>query len=137
MKFAIVLILIIATLLALDVVWLGMTLEPLYRPNMGGLLSAKPNLYAGAAFYVLYAFGLSYLIVLPAVSSDSVNRMDLTIRAGLFGLVAFATYDMTGLSVIRDWSLMLSVIDMSWGTFAAVTAANVAVMGLRLLGQIR
>lgn len=137
MKFAIVLILTIATLLALDVVWLGTTLEPLYRPNMGGLLSAKPNLYAGAAFYVLYAFGLSYLIVLPAVSSDSVNRIDLTIRAGLFGLVAFATYDMTGLSVIRDWSLMLSVIDMAWGTFAAVTAANVAVTGLRLLGQIR
>ena len=138
MKLALVFILVLAVLLGLDLVWLGTTLEPLYRPNMKDLLSPTPNLWAAAGFYIVYGFALSYLIILPAVSTEvKVNHRDLTVRAGLFGLAAFATYDLTGMSVIRDWPLMLSLIDMAWGTFAAAVAANLSVLGLRLLGQIR
>ncbi len=138
MKLVIVFALVLAILLGLDLIWLGTTLGTLYRPNMGNLLSPTPNLWAAAGFYVVYGFALSYLIILPAASTEGrVNRRDLTVRAGLFGLAAFATYDLTGLSVIRDWPLTLSLIDMAWGTFAAAVAANLSVVGLRLLGQIR
>ncbi len=138
MKLVIVFVLVLAILLGLDLIWLGTTLETLYRPDMTDLLSPMPNLWAAAGFYIVYSFALSYLIILPAISIETrVNHRDLTVRAGVFGLAAFATYDLTGMSVIRDWPLTLSLVDMAWGTFAAAVAANLSVVGLRLLGQIR
>jgi uncharacterized membrane protein len=60
----------------------------------------------------------------------------MSLRAGVLGLACYATYSLTGLSIIRDWPLNVSLIDMAWGTFAAVATANATVVGLRLLGQV-
>ena len=37
-------------------------------------------------------------------------------RGALFGFLAYATYDLTNLSTIRDWPWQVSAIDMVWGT---------------------
>ncbi len=138
MKLVIVYVLVLLALAAGDFVWLGLTTEMLYRPAMGELLRTSFNMPAAIGFYLLYGFGLSWLIVLPAVSGEArINLVDLSLRAALFGLVAFGTYDLTGLAVIRNWPQGLSFIDMAWGTVAAIIAANVAVLGLRVLGQVK
>ena len=128
----------LAALLALDFVWLSLTGETLYRPAMGALERLQPNLTAAAGFYLIYALGLTVLVVNPAVEAGGpVNFRELTWKAAVFGLAAFATYDLTGLAVIRGWPEALSYIDMGWGTFAAAVSANVTVLGLRLLGQVK
>jgi uncharacterized membrane protein len=33
-----------------------------------------------------------------------------------FGLITYATYDLTNLATIRDWPLFITVIDLIWGT---------------------
>lgn len=138
MRLALAFVFALLSLLACDFAWLGATLNGLYRPAMGSLMSDQVNFTAAAGFYGLYAFGLAWLIVLPAVASDaSVNRLSLTLRAGLLGLVAFGTYDLTGLSVIRGWPLTLSLIDMAWGAVTTAIAANISALGLKLLGQSR
>ena len=119
-------------LLLLDAAWLGTTVNILYRPSMAGLMRDDVNLAAGAGFYVIYAFALSAVVIHPAVFRDRVAWSGLVIKSALFGLAAFATYDLTGLAVIRGWSPLLSAIDMGWGTFAAVTASLATAMVLRL-----
>ncbi len=123
-----------AVLLALDAIWLGTTLDTLYKPNMPGMVRPDPNLYAAAGFYVIYALGLSYLVIKPHLSSGPVT---LTLKAAAYGLAAFATYDLTGLATLNNWSLKLSLIDMAWGTFAAIVAANATAFLLRAIGQTK
>jgi len=131
-------VIVLVALLALDFVWLTLTGETLYRPAMGDLEQLHPNLLPAAGFYLLYALGLSTLVVNPAIESGGpVNVRELTWKAAVFGLAAFATYDLTGMSVIRDWPAALSFIDMAWGTFAAAVSANLTVLVLRLLGQVK
>jgi uncharacterized membrane protein len=131
-------VIVLIALLALDFVWLTLTGETLYRPAMGDLEVLHPNLVPAAGFYLLYALGLSTLVIHPAIEPGGpVNVRELTWKAAVFGLAAFATYDLTGMSVIRDWPQALSYIDMAWGAFAAAVSANLTVLVLRLLGQVK
>jgi uncharacterized membrane protein len=138
MKAVLGFVIVLVALLGLDFVWLSLTGESLYRPAMGTLERVHPNLVPAVGFYLLYALGLSVLVVNPAVEAGGpVNVRELTWKAAVFGLAAFATYDLTGMSVIRDWPETLSYIDMGWGTFAAAVSANITALGLRLLGQVK
>ena len=121
-------------LLGLDVLWLGATLDILYKPNMPGMVRPDPIIPAAIGFYLLYAFGLSYLVITPNLKS---GHLTLTLKAAAYGLAAFATYDLTGLATINNWSLKLSLIDMAWGTFAAIIATNATALILRALGRGR
>jgi uncharacterized membrane protein len=32
-----------------------------------------------------------------------------------FGLVSYATYDLTNLATIKDWPLIVTIVDLLWG----------------------
>ncbi|MBP1619290.1 MAG: hypothetical protein H6Q02_57 [Acidobacteria bacterium] len=42
----------------------------------------------------------------------------------MFGLVAYATYDLTNLATLQRWPLNVTLIDLAWGAF--LTAATAA-----------
>jgi uncharacterized membrane protein len=111
----------LVTFLAIDAVWLGLIAKDMYRRELGHLLA--PNVRWGAAivFYVIYVAGLLILVVLPHQRSPL-----LTVAAlgALFGLVAYATYDLTNLATLTRWPLSVTLADLAWGAFiTGVTAA--------------
>ena len=116
---------VLAALLALDGVWLTTT-SPMYHNAMSELLAERVNFAAAGAFYALYALGITVLIVLPKAS-----RLVTVLRGALFGLVAYATYDLTALAVIRDWPLSLSLLDMGWGVIITAAASLAGSLVLR------
>ncbi|HVZ29548.1 MAG TPA: DUF2177 family protein [Asticcacaulis sp.] len=125
---------------AFDFVWLSTTTERLYRPAMHGLLRTGFLPGPAIAFYLLYVFALVWLVLKPFLSGTETWPKAipaLTVRAALFALAAFGTYDLTGLAVIRDWPVSLSLIDMAWGTVNGVLTANLAAFALKATGQIK
>jgi len=111
---------IVATMMALDVLWIGVLARPLYQRGIGHLMAEQPNFVAAAAFYLLYAAGLMAFVVMPRAAGD------WTLAAGwgaAFGFLAYMTYDLTNLATLRAWPLGLSVIDMAWGCLATGLAA--------------
>jgi uncharacterized membrane protein len=91
---------------------------------MGALLAEPIRLGPAAAFYLLYLVGDVYFAVQPALASG--RWSDALLLGLLFGLIAYATYDLTALAVVRGWPVGLSLVDMAWGaalTAAAATAA--------------
>jgi uncharacterized membrane protein len=125
---------------ALDFTWLGLTTEMLYRPAMPGLLRTDFQPGPALAFYLIYVFGLVWLVLKPLLDgSETWPRAvgAISLRALMFALAAFGTYDLTGLAVIRDWPLSLSLIDMAWGVFNGVATVNLAAFGLKALGQVK
>ncbi len=120
-----------AVFLALDLLWLGVFANGLYRSQMGPILAQPFNSVAATAFYVLFVFGVMIFAVQPALASGGGVSRALWLGA-LFGFFTYMTYNLTGLAVIRDFPAKLAVIDIAWGTvLTAIAAAAGAAVGSR------
>lgn len=117
---------------ALDFVWLSTATGLVYRPMLGDMLSPEPALPVAALFYVFYVVGIVVFAVIPATNAGS-WAMALGLGA-LLGLVAYGTYDITNLATLKDWPVMVTVIDLAWGTFVSAAAAFAGYTALRITG---
>jgi uncharacterized membrane protein len=99
--------------LAIDMVWLLVISKDLYAKELGYLMAPTVNLVSALIFYLLFIVGLVVFVIQPALTSKSIK--DLVTKAVLFGLVTYATYDLTNLATIKNWPLLITVIDLIWG----------------------
>jgi uncharacterized membrane protein len=113
---------IFATMFAIDMLWLGVIAKATYANAMGPLLSPKPNLWAAAAFYLIFPIGLLNFAVFPQVENGFWNAAGV---GALFGFFAYSTYDLTNLSIVKGWPLGLTFIDIAWGTLVSGISAGV------------
>ena len=108
-------------LLALDLLWIGVVAKALNQTGIGHLMAAEPRLGVAALFYALYALGLVLFVVAPQGPSGSWTST--LVHGAMFGLFAYATYDLTNLATLKDWPVGLSLLDMGWGTMVSCAAA--------------
>ena len=112
-------IILSATLLAalifliIDIIWLSFAVKSFYRPNIGHLLLDKPVMWAAAMFYIIYVFGIGVVIIEPSINLD--NTFSFLVKAFVFGLVAYGTYNLTNMATIKGWSPSVVFVDMLWG----------------------
>ncbi|MFW5985256.1 MAG: DUF2177 family protein [Halanaerobiaceae bacterium] len=98
--------------LVIDSIWLGYVARDLYQKHIGFIMKKNFNLTAAGLFYLVFVIGLVYFVINPATSWQQ------ALYAGLFfGFITYSTYDMTNLATLEDWPLVLTIIDISWGTF--------------------
>ncbi len=121
------------TMLILDGAWLALAVPRLYRPRIGELLAAKPSLPPAVAFYLMYVTAIVVLAVMPALSQGGWRR--LLVHAAVFGLVAYATYDLTNQATLKTWSTTITLVDMAWGTLVTTAAASAGYAVVRWLSE--
>ena len=97
-----------------DLFWLLGLGRPYYVAELGVLLRANPNIMVALSFYLIYAAGLVFFAVSGAVQAGS--AVQALWHGALFGLMAYATYDLTSLAVISGFTTKIAVIDMVWGS---------------------
>lgn len=106
----------VITFTVIDAVWLFVLMADFYNTQLGELArrNAAGELAAlaipGSLIYLVIPLGLTVLI-LPSVLAD---RRQLW-RATLFGAVAYATYDLTNLSLLKGWPVTMTIVDILWG----------------------
>jgi uncharacterized membrane protein len=113
-----------AAFFAIDLIWLGLMNSRFYKVQLAELMSDKVNWLPAILFYLLFIVGLLLLVVLPAVEHDSWIRALLL--GGLLGMVAYATYDLTNLASIKNWPIVVTMVDIVWGTILAATVATIS-----------
>lgn len=102
---------------AIDIFWLALIARKFYKDQIGFLMKPEINWYAAIIFYLLFIAGLVIFVIEPAVERQSwINAL---VFGALFGLVTYATYDLTNLASMKGWPLLVTVVDMVWGTFLA------------------
>ena len=101
--------------LIIDVIWLSFSVKSFYRPNIGHLLLETPIMWAAILFYLIYVIGLAVVIIEPSL--DYQNTQKFLIKAFMFGLVAYGTYNLTNMATIKGWSPNVVFVDMIWGGF--------------------
>jgi uncharacterized membrane protein len=122
----------LAVFLAGDVVWLGSIAIGFYRSRLGDLLLERPNLAVAAGFYALYLVGVVIFAVAPALRSGTWTTA--TLYGALFGLFAYATYDLTNLATLRHWSAAVSLLDIAWGIAITALSATLATLAASRFG---
>ena len=109
---------------ALDMLWLGFVAKGFYRKQLGPILSEQVNWPAAIAFYLLFIAGILLFVVFPALDNGSLGRV--MVLGALFGLVTYATYDLTNLALAKDFPTIVAVVDLAWGAALSAAVAGVA-----------
>ena len=98
---------------ALDMTWLGLIAGSFYKQHLGFIMAPDVNWTAALIFYFLFILGILVFVVLPGIKEKALPRM--LVKAALFGLITYATYDLTNLATLKDWPLVITLADLAWG----------------------
>jgi len=110
--------------LVIDLTWLGVVARNFYRRQIGELMADSTNWVAAFTFYLLFVVGVVLFVVNPAIQKES---LAWSVGIGfLFGLITYATYDLTNLATLANWPLRLTLVDLLWG---GVLSASVSLVG--------
>lgn len=119
--------------LAIDMLWLQVISKNFYAKHLGYLMTDQVKVFAAFIFYFIFVVGIIYFVINPALTNDS---WQYALFAGMFfGLITYATYDLTSLAVTKDWPIIITVVDLVWGTFLSGTTALLSYFLIRLLGH--
>ena len=108
---------------AIDMVWLGLIAKDFYRGQIGALMKTDVNWTAAIIFYLIFIAGLVVFVISPAVEKGS--WMHALFFGALFGLVCYATYDLTNLAVAKDWPILVTIVDLAWGAAIAASVSTI------------
>lgn len=118
--------------LGIDFVWLAFIAKSYYAKQLGYLMAKTPNLLAAGIFYLLFIAGVIFFVIEPAMEKKS--WMYALSAGALFGLVTYATYDLTNLATIKDWPLQVTIVDLIWGTTLSTSVATLTFWIAQKLG---
>ena len=110
---------------ALDMVWIGLVAKNFYRSQIGFLMKNEINWTAAVIFYLLFIVGLVLFVITPAMEKNS--WMHALLFGALFGLITYATYatyDLSNLATLKDWPLLVTVVDLAWGATLAASVST-------------
>jgi uncharacterized membrane protein len=117
----------------IDMIWLGVVAKGFYRRYLGEFMSPKVNWTAAMLFYLLFIVGLLVFVIRPALAGGA-PLINALFYGALLGLVSYATYDLTNLATMKGWPLIVTVVDLIWGTvLGGVVSYISALLGRTLL----
>ncbi|PIR85361.1 DUF2177 domain-containing protein [Candidatus Kaiserbacteria bacterium CG10_big_fil_rev_8_21_14_0_10_45_20] len=105
----------------IDMVWLGVIARGFYQSQLADFLGPV-NWVAAIIFYLIFIVGILVFAVLPGIEAQSLVKT--VVLAGLFGFIAYATYDLTNLATLEGWPLSIVIVDMVWGAVLSATVAT-------------
>lgn len=113
----------LVSIAVIDAMWLFLIAKSFYAKQIGHLMAAAPSWAPVLIFYPLFALALTYFAIMPGIASGSLLR---TILMGVaFGGIAYATYDLTNHATLKDWPLMMTLVDIAWGAFLSGAVAGI------------
>lgn len=115
----------------IDMVWLVLVAKKFYQSQIGFLMKPDINWLAAIIFYLLFIAGLVIFVISPAYEKHSWVHA-LTYGA-LFGLITYATYDLTNLATLKDWPVFVTIVDLIWGT---VLASSISLITYAIANKI-
>ena len=111
----------------IDGLWLGFVAPSFYREHIGHLMRPEPNLTAASLFYVIFLYGLNIFVISP---NKDAKLSEVGLRGALFGLVTYATFDLTSAAVFKDFPSIVVFVDMAWG---ALLCASISLITSRVI----
>ena len=116
----------------IDIIWLVLVARKFYNNQIGFLMRPDVNWYAAIIFYLLFISGLVVFVITPALEKHSL--VHALLFGALFGLITYATYDLTNLATLKGWPITVTIVDLIWGM---VLSASVSAITYLIASGIR
>lgn len=122
----------IATIVILDLIWLGYVTKSFYVRHMGEVGNIvgdkiQPVYWSAGIVYILLAIGIVFF-VLPTTGE---GLLEIFLKGALLGMVVYGVYDFTNLATLKSWPLVLALADTAWGAVVCGAASVAAALSLR------
>ncbi len=114
LKFIQLYLVVFASFFLIDMIWLGLVAKNFYKVQLGAMMTKKIKWPAAIIFYLLYIAGLLFFVVFPALDQGSWFYAFWT--GALFGLICYATYDLSNLATLEGWPKAVTAVDLVWGS---------------------
>jgi uncharacterized membrane protein len=115
--------------LVIDVAWLATAGRSIYFVELAGMLLDRPNFALAFTFYLIFVAGLVGFVIHPAHAAGDLWQ---AIKMGaFFGLVTYATYDLTNLSTLKGFTTKVALIDLAWGTVLSASVSSLTLLAMR------
>lgn len=108
---------------AIDMLWLGLVAKKFYSNQIGFIMKSNINWTAAIIFYLIFIAGLVVFVISPALEKES--WLHAVLLGALFGFITYATYDLTNLATLKDWPMLVTVVDLVWGTILAASVSTI------------
>jgi uncharacterized membrane protein len=119
-------------MLPLDLVFLGLIAKGFFASQVGEMLG-QVRLTPAILFYLIYVGG----IVLFVNGSAGVTWQSALLFGALFGLVCYATFELTAMALLKHWTWPVVAVDMSWGMLVTAVSASLGLaLGNWLLARV-
>jgi uncharacterized membrane protein len=109
----------------IDAVWLTFVAGPQYKAAVGPLLLDQIRPGAAIAFYLIQVGGMMVFVV-PKKPADQ-GLLQTALFGALFGFFTYCTFDLTDFTVLKGWTLTLTLWDIGWGTVLSSISAVIGV----------
>jgi uncharacterized membrane protein len=111
------------TFFVIDMIWLIAVAKKFYSRHLGYIMRPDTGWVPAIIFYLLFIVALVTFVITPALEKQS--WIHALLYGAFFGLVTYATYDLTNLATLRDWPVIVTIVDLVWGM---VVSAAVSVV---------
>ena len=119
-------VLYLATLLVIvpiDILFLGVVAKGFFTSQVGHLLG-EIKLAPAILFYLLYVAGT----VIFVSGGQGATWQSTLLYGALFGLFCYSTFELTSMSMLKDWSWAVVVVDIAWGTFVTAVSSTAGLL---------
>jgi len=118
----------------LDAAWLGLIAPSFYKKHIGFIMTDKPNWFAATAFYLIFILGVTIFVVYPGWNNND-SYAKIALLGALFGLVTYATYDLTNQATLKNWPVIVTAVDLVWGTLLTAGVCTLSVILLKAFNK--
>ena len=116
----------------IDMAWLVLIARKFYSEQLGFLMKPDVGWTAAILFYLLFIAALVIFVIAPAVEKHS--WVHALIYGAFFGLVTYATYDLTNLATLKDCPVVVTIVDLIWGSVLAALISVITYFVSSLIG---
>lgn len=114
-------------MLGVDIVWLSTMSKRFYSKFIGHLMADKPELLPALVFYLIYIAGVTFFVVIPGLKNNY-PPLKIFLTGALLGLMAYGTYDLTNQATLKNWPVLVTLVDLVWGAFLTGAVSIIAVI---------
>ena len=124
MQYILTYILTVVVFFIIDIGWIAGVANSFYWKHIGHLRAENPNWLAAILFYTIFIGGLIFFCIKPAIEAN--NFKTALLNGALFGLITYATYDLTNQATLKNWPWIVTITDIAWGIFLCASVSTVS-----------
>jgi uncharacterized membrane protein len=120
LNFFVTYLLLLAIFGLIDALWLGLIAKNFYTNELAGLLRPDFLLFPGLIFYAMHPLMLWFFGF-----RQSSSLKQVLLKTAIYGVGAYATYDLSNWATLKDWSQQVVVVDILWGSLSSMTVSGI------------